>query len=330
MNIQAISFGANQKQLKTKPYISPDKMQASSITLETAIEQIEEKQLASMAQQAKQAQNTASTTIQEASKQFKKEASSILYQAGKIQQKSEEIMAEIIDTSAYNAYLKRNEHMPFDSYMTQVELKDGLYDINISQHRITATKTKESGKDIYVFDTTDRSLTSYIENQKNIGYARTAEAEYFFDGNEGLTQCNIKPSRSEYELVSKRFKFNTDRKENTLSGVSIMAKTALDNESAERIFEYDKQGNLIRYIHGFRENVDCVVSTDLLYEFYDNELSAFKKASVEAENFSAAKLYAEFINKDTFYVLSGYNADKTPEYNAICYYQNGKIEGSII
>ena len=64
MNIQAISFGANQKQLKTKPYISPDKMQASSITPETAFKQIEEKQLASMAQQAKQAQNTAST-IQE-------------------------------------------------------------------------------------------------------------------------------------------------------------------------------------------------------------------------------------------------------------------------
>ena len=320
MNIQTISFTAKQRYEYHRPHIPVNAPK-------------QEKEQIDINDMAKQAQNALNTVpyIQNASNQFKKDSSKILYQADKIQQKSEEIMAEIIDTSAFNHYLGRNKHMPFyDTYATQIELKDGLYDVKIKEHQILATKTTGDSKDIYVFDTTDRSLTSHIKNQRKIGQTTTAEAEYFFDGNEGLSQCNFDVSRGDFELISKRFKFNTNRKTNTLSSVSTMVKRTLSNESAERIFEYNQNGQLTRYIRDFKENLDCVVSVDLLYEFIDNELSTFKKGSIEAENYSSAKLYAEFMNKDNFYVQANYNADKTPEYDAICYYQNGKVEGSVV
>lgn len=330
MNIQPISFGYKQKFERTKPHISIDKTQSNPIALQNALKQYEEKTFASMVEQTKQAQKTA-PILQETSKRLQKESDSILYQAGKIQQKSEEIMAEIIDTSAFCNYLKRNEHMPFtDSYLTQIELSDGIYDVKISEHRIFATKTNADSKDIYVFDTTDRSLTTFVKNQRQLGQARVAEAEYFFDGKEGLSQCNLDVSRGETELISKRFKYNTDRKTNTLSSISMKVHTTLEDEKAERIFEYNQQGKLIKYLRNFKENIDCTVNAELLYEFHDDELTAFKKGLVEAQDYSFAKLFAEFTNKDYFYVQSNYDSNKTPEYDAICFYQNGQIEGSII
>ena len=330
MNINPISFGYKQKFERTKPHVSIDNTQSNPITLQNAIKEYEEKTFTSMVDQTKQAQNSA-PIIQETSKRFQKESDSILYQAGKIQQKSEEIMSEIIDTSAFCNYLKRNEHMPFaNSYLTQVELSDGMYDVKISEHRIIATKTNADSKDIYVFDTTDRSLTTFVKNQRNLGQARVAEAEYFFDGKDGLSQCNLDVSRGETELISKRFKYNTDRPTNTLSSVSTRVHTTLEDEKAERIFEYNRQGKLIKYLRNFKENIDSTVSAQILYEFYDDELTAFKKDLVEAQNYSFAKLYAEFTNKDCFYVQSNYDSNKTPEYDAICFYQNGKTEGSII
>lgn len=330
MNIQ-ISFTGKQHFEYTKPAVK-NKSVTTPETFDSALKRYEEqKQLESMASEAKKAFDVI-PTIQNASKHFQKESDHILYEAGKIQQKSEEIMSEIIDTSAYSKYLRhKKDKASYSSYDAQISLKDGKYDIKIGPHRIYATKTTNGAKDIFVFDANNRTLTSYTKNQRKMGQARVADAQYFFDGENGLSQCNINVSNHEYELVQKRFKYNTDRKENTLWSVSTMVKTALEDEFAERIFEYDANGKMVRYLRDFKEGLDCVITAQLYYEFDDENLAAFKKDIVEGEiGSSKTKLYAQYVNQDDFYVLKDYDTKDDVGYSSICFYKNGKIEGSII
>lgn len=331
MNIQPISFGFKQKFEQTKPNVSlDDATQTPSTILKVALEEYKEKQFASMVEQAKQALNSA-PILQETSKLLQKESDHILYEAGKIQEKSEEIMAELIDTSAYNKYLRyERDKAAYSSYTTQIKVKDETFDILIGPHRIYATKKANDTKDVFVFDVTNRSLTTYVKNQRKIGQARSADAEYFFDNEGKLFQCNLNPSKGEFELIQKRFKYDTDRKENTLSSISLMAMTTLEDESAERIFEYNNDGQLIRYLRGFKEDANYAIHSQLFYEFDDNNLIAFKKDMLEERNHSAARLDVEYKNENEFSIQTDYDTKKDVECSAICFYDNGSIEGSII
>ena len=48
--------------------------------------------------------------------------------------------------------------------------------------------------------------------------------------------------------------------------------TTLEDESAERIFEYNNDGQLIRYLRGFKEDANYALHAQIFYEFDDNNL----------------------------------------------------------
>lgn len=323
MNIQPISFnGINDYNNKIA--------QTSPINQDNKISKVNEKEyLESM---IKQAQSTMSATgdIQNASNHFKKESMDILYNADKIQQKSQKIMGEIIDTSSFQEYLKdKRVHQLYGSYITKVEVDNETYDVIIGKNSIRASKKEGDGKDVFVFNPSDRELSAFYKNQRRFGaYVTASDAVYNFD-EKTLNSCDIGVSNAESSLISKSFKYDTEKGKTTLRSVSIMKQTSLEKETAQRVFEYDNDGNLKKYLRGFEDDMKDRIKAQLYYEFDNQDLISFAKdAKYDIQDMSA-KLLVEYNGENNFYVMSDYDSDETFGYSAIVFYQNGQITGSI-
>ena len=322
MNIQPINFTAKQRYEYHCPHLST-----------SVLEKKEPINIQNMATQAIAAHITVPKIIT-ASKEAQKESREIINNAEKIQQKADEIMAEIIDTSVFNSYLRnlKNNEL-YTTYISKIKLDDGEYEIKVIPNcGIFAAKTIGDSKDIYTFDARERTLTQYVKNSKSMGRYSKSEAEYSFDCL-GLNKCDLNVYRGEIGLISKRFEFDNIEESPSLEVYTSNLRVGLGQNSAKEIFVYGCNDVLESYERNCTQDQKEASNTSskFYYQFDEKEnLTSYRKDYVHTFSWQKASLVCEYQNPNEFYVQANFDTRKCPEYDAICFYQDGSIEGSII
>ena len=334
MNIQPINFSAKQRFDYHKPHFNPFS-QSTEISHNNPFRMIN---------QAKQAQAIV-PTLREASKFALEKSRGILYDSKQIQNTSEKLMSEIIDTSAYLKYCsdKRRKINTTHSYVSSVKLNDEIYDVKITQNKISAvqrintepyfiTTNKNAtpidtiGKKVFEFDPKTTKLTYFADGIKRQGCVGVTNAQYFFKDNK-LSKCDLGVSDGTIALVDESFEFEDD----ILKSFSSKIVEESGKTTTQRFFEYHPTGTLSSFTRNLSIDNYGIIKKDLSYDFYqDGSLKEFKK-DFKKEAFDwEANLFCDFTDDDNFYVCSNYSTKKSPEYSSIIFYNDGKIEGGLI
>jgi len=334
MNIQAINFNTKRK-AQTFSAIKNTQQETKPVLQE-------------MIQEAQQALQ-AVPTIQNASLCILRNADKIVEKSDEVQQKAQEIMAQIIDSSAYQQFCINSRSKRQDlvsSFISKIKVgKDEIYDIKITPDKITAIKQvyanpykapivpslkndgfiETKGKDIYEFDTKNRELSHCLKGVKKQGYVTVIDEEYFY--NDGfLSKFNQDTSKGDFNLISKSFKFEDD----FLTSFSSKILETKGKTTIDRHFEYNPVGVLSRFSKGYAMDDLDTIEKELEYSFSDSELRTFRKDFVESPSYWGSKIFAQFENENDFYVEVNSNSNDSMGYSGICFYQNGKIEGSVV
>ena len=72
------------------------------------------------------------------------------------------------------------------------------------------------------------------------------------------------------------------------------------------------------------------IERELEYSFSNGELKTFRKDFVESPSYWGSKIFAQFENENDFYVEANSDSNDSVGYKGICFYKNGKIEGSVV
>ena len=345
--MQPISFTAKQRFEQRKPHVSLNNAKTNSITLSAALKKHDEKiQLESMVQEAKQALQAVSA-IQNASKSVLQNGDKIVEKSDEVQQKAQMLMAKIVDTGAYQRYCldsRIKRQAPTSSYIGKIKLQDEIYDIKITADKITATKrvlqdpyqayvptlktvdfVESYGKDVFEFDTKDRQLSHCVINQKKIAYVSALDEEYYFN-NGRVSKVNLGVSKGEFDLTNQSFVFEDD----FLTSFSSKILETKGKTTIDRHFEYNPVGVLSRFSRGYAMDDLDTIERELEYSFSNDELKTFRKDFVESPSYWGSKIFAQFENENDFYVEANSDSNDSVGYKGICFYKNGKIEGSVV
>lgn len=333
MKIQAINFGAKRnaqvlKQEKIADYSIKSTPQA----------------LLNIAQQALDV----TPTIKNASIYPLEKSKEIISEASEIQQKAQNIMSEIIDSYAYQKFCNdlRLKAPIASSYVSKIMVDNEIYDVKITQNEITALQRVNSspyktyavpsiinsceiesfGRDIYKFNTEDRELFYCAKNQRKQGYVSAINSEYFF--NKGFVEkCNLGISKGSFNLINQSFQFADESCNHALESFSSRIINNDEKIVTQRMFGYYQDGTLACFARGKSENSFGVIKKELDYLFdKDGTLKEFKKGFEEYPYYWLANTYVNYKNDKDFYIQEGYDTRKVPEYESICFYQNGQVE----
>ncbi|MBQ4646754.1 MAG: hypothetical protein IJB79_05340 [Candidatus Gastranaerophilales bacterium] len=316
MNIRPISF-KSQILNNTNPVLNSSKASGEDFDL--------------MIKQAQLAYKTTST-IKKASRYAQKEASNIVYDSIQIQKNADIILAQIIDTQAFIRYCKdKRKNIPLaSSYISKIQIDKGFYDVIITPQKISAIKKEDSKTTLYQFDTEERELIYCANNIQKQGYVTSIDSEYFFEDGY-LSKFNSGVSKGNFDFINQSYTFTIGRfDEHVLESFSSKIVKTLDKKSTERFFEFSPSKELSKYSRNQTENSTNEIKKELEYSFDDGNLKTFKKDLVLNPYHYKAQLSVEYANENDFYIESQCDSNNIPEYKAICFYQDGKIEGSII
>lgn len=338
--MQPISFSAKQRFEYTKPRVKCDS-KVTHPTLEKAIARYSEKQkLDSMVQEAQNALGAVST-IKNASVRILQNSEKVLKKSDEVQQKAQEIMSKIIDSSAYQRYCvdSRNKRQAIaSSYIGEIKLDKKVYDVKITSDKITVAEqlpahtglgqlymSETYSKDIYEFDTLDRELIYCVKGLKKQTQGTMIDEEYYFN-NGRVSKVNLGVSKGEFDLINQSFVFEDDFLVKFSSRIiGTKGKTTTD-----RCFEYSPVGVLSRFSRGCCVDDLDTIEKELEYSFSDGKLKTFRKDFVESPSYWGSKIFAQFENENDFYVEANSDSNDSIGYSGICFYQNGKIEGSVV
>ena len=348
MTISQISFGAKQRFEYTKPRVKCDS-KVTHPTLEKAIARYSEKQkLDIMVQEAQNALGAVST-IKNASVRILQNSEKVVEKSDEVQQKAQALIEQIVDTGAYQQFCVdlRNKRQPLaSSYIAKIKVgKNEFYDIKITPVKITATKNVNSnpyqapivpslkndamietkGKDIFEFDAQTRELIYCAQGVKKQGYVTSIDEEYFY--NDGfLSKFNLDVSKGDFNLINQTFKFEDD----FLTSFSSKILETKGKTTIDRHFEYNPVGVLSRFSRGYAMDDLDTIERELEYSFSNGELKTFRKDFVESPSYWGSKIFAQFENENDFYVEANSDSNDSVGYKGICFYKNGKIEGSVV
>jgi len=326
MNIQAINFNTKRK-AQTFSAIKNTQQQTRP-ALQEMIQEV---------QQALQAV----PTIQNASLCILRNADKIVEKSDEVQQKAQEIMAQIIDSSAYQRYCvdSRNKRQAIaSSYIGEIKLDKKVYDVKITSDKITVAEqlpartglgqlymNETYSRDIYEFDTLDRELIYCAKGLKKQTQGTIIDEEYYF--NDGrVSKVNLGVSKGEFDLTNQSFVFEDD----FLVRFSSRIVETKGKTTTDRCFEFAPVGVLSRFSRGCCADDLDTIEKELEYSFSDGKLKTFRKDFVDSPSYWGAKLFAQFENENDFYVEVNSNSNDSIGYSGICFYQNGKIEGSVV
>lgn len=321
MNIQTINFCSRKKNGNNHTKYYPPQIQAGYQPSNETM--VEEAQMA-INQASKITKN--SIVIQEEAKRH-------IADSEQIQQSTERILAEIVDTMEYMDFcISERIKEKTGKFSGKIKLRGKIYNFQINPQKITITLRTNTGTDVYEVDTNERKLIYCAKGIKKQGITTTIDEEYYFSANT-LEKYQAKISLGNMNSIGQCFEYKPNRyNEHILSRYSSKISKTTDKTVAKEVFEFYDNEELKQYSKNSSKNATNEITKEEEYSFSfsDKHLKLFKKDFRKKADCCSSKLCVEYTSKNNFFVQANYNSTTTPEYSAICFYQNGNIEGSSV
>ena len=145
-------------------------------------------------------------------------------------------------------------------------VNDNAYSNTDARGKLFGCEMEKKGKDVYEFDIQTGVLTYFAHGHKKEGYVTSIEKEFKFQ-DEDLYQYNEGVSKGEFNLISRAFAFDKDEK---LHSFSTMTKQTWNKDVSERMFVFNKDGQLEYFARDFEETTDNGIKAGLKYTFKKN------------------------------------------------------------